>query len=541
MSGDSPELGDATPSSVPLEADHPPLSKDVFISYASHDAALANAVVEALERQGIRCWIAPRDVTPGALYADGIIRAINEAKVLVLVLSASSIASKHVGKEVERASSKGRPVIALKVDAAPLTTALEYFLSESQWIDVGAGGMEAAAAKLVEAVRRQLDPSAAGEVHGHLGQQSGRPVAASGRRWLMVGGVVVMLALVYLFVDRFWMATRMAAEKPLPEHPAAVAFAPPPHSIAVLPFVNMSGDASQEYFSDGITEELLNSLSRLNELQVAARTSSFSFKGQNVDVSTIAHKLNVGAILEGSVRRSGSTVRITVQLIDGATGFHRWSQTYDETLNDILKVQTDVATSIANQLEINLVGDEASKIEMGSTKNPSAFDAYLRGTHLLLRGDTDEAGGRAALMAFDQAVALDPSYALAHAGRAAALADLAIFNAKPHSMSTLISGSARFFIMRAATAKRWRPCSMRTRSFRTHTISRGWSRWRCSLPAKPNKRSSYAKLPRRRWTRTFDIIAWRRCTTDWEGRRMPNGSWRGSRLSMAIVRHMGMR
>src|ERR1700675_1805471 len=132
MSGDSSDTGDATQSNGPVEADRPPLSKKVFISYASQDAAVANSVVEALEKQGIRCWIAPRDVTPGALYADGIIRAINEAKVLVLVLSTSSIASKHVGKEVERASSKGRPIITLKVDAAPLTAALEYFLSESQ-------------------------------------------------------------------------------------------------------------------------------------------------------------------------------------------------------------------------------------------------------------------------------------------------------------------------------------------------------------------------------------------------------------------------
>src|ERR1700676_2117073 len=167
MSGDSLGIGDATQSNVPLTADHPPLSRDVFISYASQDVAIANAVVEALEKQGIRCWIAPRDVTPGALYADGIIRAINDSKVLVLFLSTSSVASKHVGKEVERASSKGRPIITFKVDAAPLTTALEYFLSESQWIEVGAGSMEAAAAKLVEAVRRHLHPAAAAEPHVH--------------------------------------------------------------------------------------------------------------------------------------------------------------------------------------------------------------------------------------------------------------------------------------------------------------------------------------------------------------------------------------
>src|ERR1700675_5077739 len=132
MAEDSPKSGERNQV---VQADMPHQgagSHHVFVSYASQDTAVANAMVEALEKQGIRGWIAPRDVTPGALYADGIIRAINDSKVLVLVLSVSSIASKHVGKEVERASSKGRPIITLKVDSAPLTAALEYFLSESQ-------------------------------------------------------------------------------------------------------------------------------------------------------------------------------------------------------------------------------------------------------------------------------------------------------------------------------------------------------------------------------------------------------------------------
>jgi TolB-like protein len=135
-------------------------------------------------------------------------------------------------------------------------------------------------------------------------------------------------------------------------HPTEAAFNPPAHSIAVLPFVNMSGDATQDYFSDGISEELLNALSRLNDLQVVARTSSFSFKGQNVNVSTIAHELNVGAILEGSVRRAGNTVRITAQLINTVTGFHLWSETYDRPFTDIFKVQTEVATAVAQQLPL---------------------------------------------------------------------------------------------------------------------------------------------------------------------------------------------
>jgi serine/threonine-protein kinase len=215
---------------------------------------------------------------------------------------------------------------------------------------------------------------------------------------------------------------RSAVTIPTTGTPDAVqAFAPPAHSIAVLPFVNMSGDAKQEYFSDGISEELLDSRSRLNDLQVAARTSSFSFKGKDVDISTIAHELNVGAVLEGSVRRSGNTIRITVQLINAVTGFHIWSQSYDRKLTDILKLQTEVATSVAQQLEVKLVGDEGTKIELGGTKNADAYDAYLRGLQRYEEAHGTERDYRDALTAFDRAISLDPNYALAYTRRAAAL------------------------------------------------------------------------------------------------------------------------
>ena len=161
---------------------------------------------------------------------------------------------------------------------------------------------------------------------------------------------------------------------------SASAFNPPPHSIAVLPFVNMSGDKEQEYFSDGLTEELLNSLAEINELQVAARTSAFSFKGKDTDIGTIARKLNVGAVLEGSVRRSSHTVRITAQLINAVTGFHLWSKTYDRDLGDVLKLQTEIATAVAEALKVTLLADTATKIELGGTHNSAAFDAYLHAT-----------------------------------------------------------------------------------------------------------------------------------------------------------------
>ena len=138
----------------------------------------------------------------------------------------------------------------------------------------------------------------------------------------------------------------------------------------MLPFVNMSGDKEQEYFSDGLTEELLNSLAEISQLQVAARTSAFSFKGKDTDIGTIARRLNVASVLEGSVRRSGNTVRITAQLINAVTGFHLWSHTYDRDLTDILKVQTEIADAVASALKISLLGDEANEDRGGRNTQP---------------------------------------------------------------------------------------------------------------------------------------------------------------------------
>jgi eukaryotic-like serine/threonine-protein kinase len=198
------------------------------------------------------------------------------------------------------------------------------------------------------------------------------------------------------------------------------AFAPPAHSIAVLPFVNLSGDKEQEYFSDGLSEELLNSLSRINELQVAGRTSSFYFKGKDVDLSTVVHKLNVATVLEGSVRRSGHTVRITAQLINAATGFQLWSRTYDRNLGDVLRLQSEIANSVASALQVTLLNDTTAKIELGGTRNPLAQDAYLRGSKLAAATAHTAAEVRATLDAYTEALRADPNFALAYAARARA-------------------------------------------------------------------------------------------------------------------------
>ncbi|MGH8199298.1 MAG: tetratricopeptide repeat protein [Steroidobacteraceae bacterium] len=234
---------------------------------------------------------------------------------------------------------------------------------------------------------------------------------------LPVGVAAVFLGVLsYFAVERPWIS----------EPAVSSVFAPPPRSIAVLPFVNMSGDRQQEYFSDGLTEEILNSLTRINDLQVAARTSSFAFEGKETDIGSVARKLNVGAVLEGSVRRSGHTLRVTAQLINAVTGFQIWSQTYDYDLGNVLILQTEIATAVADALKVRLLGDISQKIELGGTRNPAAFDAYLRGKMIGRTGTTAEQG-RAAIAAYTEAIRLDPAYALAFAERSIELTDYGSF------------------------------------------------------------------------------------------------------------------
>jgi TolB-like protein len=258
----------------------------------------------------------------------------------------------------------------------------------------------------------------------------------TGRRLDRAIIAVLAVALAYFVIDKFWISKHVAAPQSVASTapvtaartgavpPAAAPFAPPPHSIAVLPFINLSGDQEQEYFSDGLTEELLNSLAEVNELQVAARTSAFSFKGKDNDIGTIARKLNVAAVLEGSVRRSARTVRVTAQLINTVTGFHLWSKTYDRDLGDVLKLQAEIATAVASALQVTLLGDVSAKIELGGTRNPAAFDAYLRGSKAYSTRDKPS-DLQSAAAAYTAAIRLDPDYALAFAGRSMAVDEYA--------------------------------------------------------------------------------------------------------------------
>ncbi len=339
------------------EAESNPPAQPVFLSYASADAATAQQICEFLESHGVSCWMAPRDVKPGAQYADAIVEAINEAKALVLVLSGSAVASAHVGKEVERASSKRKPIIAFRVDACALNRALEYFLSESQWIDAAAGvpalAMPAALAKLAEAVGQ-------GGAKTVPNQAPLTPAASGKGRGIAIAAAVVGIIGAVTLGWHFWSSHHSGGQSPaaaaVPASAGADRAAMGGKSIAVLPFMDMSEKKDQEYFADGMAEEILDLLTKIPGLTVIGRTSSFEFKGKNEDLRTIGQKLNAAYVLEGSVRKSGDQLRITAQLINTKTGAHEWSETYDRPIGDALKLQDAIAAGVVRELRRPLWG-----------------------------------------------------------------------------------------------------------------------------------------------------------------------------------------
>ena len=193
----------------------------------------------------------------------------------------------------------------------------------------------------------------------------------------------------------------------------------PGNRLAVMPFVNMSPDPENEYFSDGITEELLNALTRVDGLQVTSRTSAFAFKGKQNDIRDIAIQLNVDKILEGSVRKSGSRLRITAQLINAADGYHIWSESYDRNLTDVFEVQDEISSIIANKLKENLaLAPKETHLVKTATRNINAYTLYLKG--LYFWNKVTPADSRNAIECFEQAIAIEPEYAQAYAMTAAA-------------------------------------------------------------------------------------------------------------------------
>ena len=403
----------------------------VFVSYASQDATVANAVVESLERHGVKCWIAPRDVTPGSQYADEIVAAINDAPLFVLVLSEHAVESPHVGREVERAASKRRRIVVLRTDAAPLTRSFEYFLSESQWIDVAALGMSGALTKLSQAVGQRLAPSS--WVSPGLGtdvrdpaDRKRKPSYLTIKRGVAAVVFLAAAALVIGVMARYWPSKQEG-----PRAPMAAAITE--KSIAVLPFLDLSEKKDQEFFGDGMAEEILDLLVKIPGLKVIGRTSSFQFKGKNADLRTIGTELGAAFILEGSVRKSGDRFRVSAQLIDSRNGTHLMSQTYDRDMSDILKMQDEIAATLvrALQIEVNTTDGIAPRPAL---RNAEAYTLYLQGRHAHDR--FDQKGFEQAVNYFQRALEADPSFAAAAAELALTYSALGEWGFMPPAAAT---------------------------------------------------------------------------------------------------------
>src|ERR1700676_3664971 len=426
-------------------------AKAIFLSYASQDSEAARRICDVLRASGFEVWFDQSELRGGDAWDKSIRKQIRDCALFLPIISAST---------ESRSEGYFRLEWKLAVDRSHLMSEDQAFLlpividpsvdvharvpdkfREVQWTHLPAGEKTA---PFVDRVRRliaggaaplpQTQAPVAPQAIVRPAQSASAAAPTDAARFVrfplryrtpIVLGAAAVLAVA---AAAFLMRGRLAAPPSPASAPVApAAFSPPPHSVAVLPFVNMSGDPKQDYFSDGLSEELLNSLVTIRELQVAARTSSFFFKGKDVDLSDVARKLNVGAVLEGSVRKDGSQVRITAQLINAVTGYHLWSQTYDRDLKNVLALQTEIATAVTRALQATLLTNAAAAIELGGTRNPEAFDPYLRGEKL--DGHRDRTSVVARIAAYDAAIRLDPDFAKAYVGKARALSDFAGFHA----------------------------------------------------------------------------------------------------------------
>ena len=220
------------------------------------------------------------------------------------------------------------------------------------------------------------------------------------RAWIYVVIIAGAMSLGLFFLGRYTAFTRSAGSKVREK------------SIAVLPFVNMSGDAGHNDFSDGITQEILNALAQISGLKVAARTSAFQFKGQNVDLRRVGETLAVAYVLEGSVQRAGDDVRITTQLIDARSGYHLWSEKYDRKLTSVFAIEDEISKAIAAQMQVTLGSNKEKPLVKPATSDPQAHELYLKG---LARITERGAALTSAVEFFKQAIAVDPKYAAAWA------------------------------------------------------------------------------------------------------------------------------
>jgi TolB-like protein/Tfp pilus assembly protein PilF len=369
----------------------------LFLSYSRQDEPRAKRLAAALEQAGYAVWWDAL-IEGGTAYSRSIAEALETADVVIVLWSRHSIESDWVKDEAGHGRERHR-LVPLSLDGSQPPLGFRQY----QVIDVSHWHGRTKAPE-VQAIERAI-ASALGNVHAaHSVAQA--PIS---RRRMLIGGSAATAAIAvaggsWFVAKRGWVFGGAA-----------------PLSIAVLPFRNIDGDASQDYFADGLTEEVRSALTRIAALRVLASTSSEKANEHAGDVKAIAASLGVGYLLTGSVQRAADTVRIAVDLADGRTGFSRWSQSVDRKLTDIFAVQTEIARLVAQAMSVQVATAQPAP---GGTKNVDAYENYLQG-RALFNLASDQPTDRAALTHFETAIAEDSGFALAHAARSRSLAGIA--------------------------------------------------------------------------------------------------------------------
>ncbi len=367
---------------------------DVFLSYCREDQAIARRFAEGLEREGFSVWW-DQSLSAGETFDKVTERALKDARAVVVLWSRRSVESRWVRSEATQADRFGTLVpVTIEPCDRPIMFELTHTADLSHWN--GEPG-DPQWRSFVEGLRKSAVGGSAAVSNTAIDRASASqpPARAALRRpatWaaLAVAAVAIAAGLLWYLRDR----------------QAGPASADVDRSIAVLPFENFSSDAEQDHFADGLTEEILNSLARIPDLQVTARTSAFAFKGKAEDIKAAGKTLGVAHVLEGSVRRSGDQLRITAQLIRTDTGFHLWSETYDRRLTDIFTIQDEIARAVAAALQVKLgvgIGQQP-----GMTRNVDAYQAWLAARGVTYTGAQSM---RRYIELMQQAAALDPSFA----------------------------------------------------------------------------------------------------------------------------------
>jgi TolB-like protein len=373
---------------------------DVFLSYSREDQPTARLFADGLEREGFSVWW-DQSLDAGEAFDRVTEKALEEAKAVVVLWSKRSVDSRWVRAEAAQADENGTLVPVL---IEPCTLPIKFKLTHTADLSGWSGAVAAAPWRaFVEGLRRTVGKSAP-PVTATLAAAAPSPPAVAPRRGRTSLMITAVLTVLLVGAGLLWFV-QQRGEK-------VVAAQAGPVTLAVLPFADMSQAKDQEYFSDGLTEEILNQLAQIPALRLTGRTSSFSFKGKNEDLRVIGEKLGVANLLEGSVRRDSKQLRVTAQLIRADDGTHMWSKTYDRGLDNVFAVQDEIARDVAQALSVKLDVTTLNRSQ-GGTTNVEAYDRYLRWRNLALSEQRGIEVDRQQEQLLREAVALDPQFALA--------------------------------------------------------------------------------------------------------------------------------